>query len=358
MTNISPNSKKIKRFPLKTLGISLVVLAVLFSVFYLFKNGNNEKSDTRLVVGWQTAWATAGQIIETLDHTNITTLYGSSATFRNFLYGPDMIEAGLGGDIDATTLGIVPIISLLAINDDWTVVCRLIDFSTTTIAKDGSGIETFADIKGKKLGVPFGASGAYPYILLRMEENGMTTQNTKLVNVSPAEAIVVLQQGGIDALGIWEPTSTIIESKGIGKVIDEKRYIGFVAVKRNLVENNPDEVVALIKSLIEANWYVVQNRKQTDEWFAKRSNFDLDLLNKIRIIEPNLKAQSVENISVTISQEDIALSQQVADQMLASDLLPRKVNFAERVNNELAKQATEEIRKAGSKINQVILKGE
>jgi ABC-type nitrate/sulfonate/bicarbonate transport system substrate-binding protein len=335
---------------LKPLYVGLMVLALSTL------NGCKEKSDTRLVVGWQTAWATAGQIIETLDHTNITTLYGSNATFRNFLYGPDMIEAGLGGDIDATTLGIVPIISLLAINDDWTVVCRLIDFSTTTIAKEESGIETFADIKGKKLGVPFGASGAYPYILLRMEENEMTTENTELINVSPAEAVVILQQGGIDALGIWEPTSTIIENKGIGKVIDEKRYIGFVAVKKSLIEKNPDEVVGLIKSLIEANWYVVQNRKQTDEWFAKRSNFDLDLLNKIRIIEPNLKAQNVEDVSVSISPEDIALSQQVADQMFASNLLTRKVYFAERVNTELAKRATEEIRKAGSKSGSIILK--
>lgn len=350
MLHYKSNSKK-QTF-VKRLCVSLVVLTLFLFSF----NGCKEKTETRLVVGWQTAWATAGQIIETLDHTNITTLYGSNATFRNFLYGPDMIEAGLGGDIDATTLGIVPIISLLAINDDWTVVCRLIDFSTTTIARAGSGIKAFADIKGKKLGVPFGASGAYPYILLRMVENGMTAENTELINVSPAEAVILLQQGGIDALGIWEPTSTTIESKGIGQVIDEKRYIGFVAVKKDLVDNHPDEVIALIKSLIEANWYVVQNRQQTDEWFAQRSNFDLDLLNKIRIIEPNLKAQSIDGVSVTVSEEDVALSQQVADQMFESELLPRKVDFAARVNFELAERATKEIQETGSQIGQVALK--
>jgi len=341
-------------FSIKPLIIGLMVLALSIFCF----NGCRQKSDTRLIVGWQTAWATAGQMIETLDHTNITELYGSNATFRNFLFGPDMIEAGLGGNIDATTLGIVPIISLLAINDDWVVVCRLLDFSVTTIAREGSGIETFADIKGKKLGVPFGASGAYPYILLRMEENGMTTSNTELINVSPAESMVVLQQGGIDALGTWEPNSTTIESQGLGKVIDEKRYIGFIAVRKSIVENDPDQVVAFIKSFIEANWYVANNRKQTDEWFAKRSNFDLDLLNKIRIIEPNLNAKSIEDISVTISQEDIAESQQVADYMFASDLLPRKVNFAERINFDLAKQATEEIRKSGSQVNKIKLSKE
>jgi len=332
--------------------LSIGLMVLVLSIFCF--NGCRQKSDTRLVVGWITAWATSGQIIETLDHTNIAELYGSNATFRNFLYGPTMIEAGLAGDIDATAIGVVPVVSLLSVNDDWTVVCRLIDFSTEILVREGSGIETFADIKGKKLGVPFG-SGAHPHIFLRMEENGMTTSNTQLVNVSPDELIVVLQQGGVDALGTWEPTSTTIESRGIGKVIDEQRHTGFVVVRKRIVENNPEAVVALIKSFIEANWYVVNNRQQTDAWFAQRSNFDLDLLSKIRTIEPNLNAKSIEDISVTISPDDVALSQQVADFMFASDLVPRKINFSERVNFDLAKQATEEIRKSGSKINQITL---
>ena len=341
-------SNRVQKISIKTLCVSFVVLSLLAFSF----EGCKRKTDTRLVVGWMTVWATAGQIVETLDHTNITELYGSKATFRNFLYGPNIIEAGLGGDVDAMALGIVPVVSLLANNEDWTVVCRLIDFSTEIIAREGSGINTFADIKGKKLGVPFG-SGAHPHIILRMEENGMTTSNTELINVSPAEAIVVLQQGGIDALGTWEPTSTTIESRGIGRVIDEKRHTGFVVVRKSIVEKNPEAVVALIKSFIEANWYVVNNRKQTDEWFANRSNYDLDLLSKIRIIEPNLNAQRIEDISVTISPDDIALSQQFADYMFASDLVSHKINFKERVNFDIAKQATDEIRKSGSKITNV-----
>ncbi|MDR1005319.1 MAG: ABC transporter substrate-binding protein [Bacteroidales bacterium] len=343
---------KIQKKSIVTLCIGLTMVA--FSCFSFF--GCKKQPETRLVVGWQTAWATAGQIIETLDNTNIPALYNSNATFRDFLYGPDMLEAGLGGDIDATTLGVVPIISLLAESDNWIVVCRLIDFPVNTIARTGSNITTFADIKGKKLGVPIGASGAYPYILLRMQENGLTEENTKLLNVSPAEAMVVLQQGGIDALGIWEPTATIIESEGIGKAIDEKRYVGYLAVNKSIVDNHPEQVVDLIESLIEANWYVVNNPKQTDEWFAKRSNFDLHLLGKIRIIEPNLKAKSINDISVDITPEDIALSQQVADQMFDNGLLKRKVNFSERVNLDLSKQAEENVRKEGSLMDKVFVK--
>ncbi|MFZ4724291.1 MAG: ABC transporter substrate-binding protein [Paludibacter sp.] len=349
------NSKKTKR------GIiSLSILGLLvFSVSILsFTSCTKKADDQRLVVGWQTAWATCGQLVETMVHTNIPSIYSTGATFRNFLFGPDMLEAALGGNLDVTTVGVVPAINLLAASDDWVVVCRLIDFSCVTIARTGSGIMTYADLKGKKLGVPFG-SGAHPYIVQRLNENKLThgakSSDVELINVSPAEAMVVVQQGGVDAMGIWEPNATIIESKGLGKAIDEKRYIGLMLIRKSIVEKNPEQVVALIKSLIEANLYVAKNREQSDEWFAKRSGMNKELLKKIRIIEPNLKAKKIEDVSVQISAEDMALSQQVADQMFDSKLIKRKVIISEHTNLLLAKQATEEIIKEGSKESKIKL---
>lgn len=315
-----------------------------------------KKEPTRVIVGWQTAWATCGQLIETLVHTNIPQLHGSSATFRSFLFGPDQLEAALGGNIDVTTAGVVPVINLLAASDEWVVVCRLIDFSVSTVARTGSGVTTFADLKGKKLGVPFG-SGAHPYIVQRLRDNnlkiGRGPDAVDLINVSPAESMVILQQGGVDALGTWEPNATIIENKGLGKSIDDKRYVGFMTVRKSLVEKNPEQVVALLKSLIEANLYVAKNRDQADEWFAKRSNIDINLLKKIRIIEPNLKATRIEDVSIQITPEDIALSQQVADQMHASRLIKRPVSIANHVNHVLAQKAVDEVIKIGSKTSSI-----
>lgn len=336
--------------------VAIIALGVLFLSIHLLNITNNDDNSVdpeapRIIVGWQTAWATCGQIIETLDHTNITKLYNSSAIFRNFLFGPDMLEAGLGGSIDATTIGVVPTINLLAASSDWVIICRLIDFSVVTLARTGTNISTFSDIKGKTLGVPFG-SGAHPYIVERIQENklrvGKGSNFVNLINISPAESIVILQQGGVDALGTWEPNATIIENKGLGKSIDEKRYIGFICVRKSLVENYPDQVVALIKSIIEANLYVAKNRDQTDEWFAKRSNFDIDLLKKIRIIEPNLNARKIADVSVSISNEDIDLSQKVADSMYESGLIKKTINIKEHINSDLAKRAYEEILRDGS----------
>jgi len=306
----------------------------------------------RIVIGYQTAWATAGQLMETLVHTSITKLHGSSATFRTFLFGPDMNEAAVGGNIDGTTVGVVPAISLMAVSDDWVAICRVIDFPVSMVARNGTGVTNFPGLKGRKVGVPFG-SGAHPYLVQRLQDEklpvGTGKDDVDLININPTEAATALQQGAVDAIATWEPNATIIEGKGIGRSFEDKRYVGLLTVRKNLVEKHPSEVVALIKSVIEANLYVAQHREQSDDWFAKRSNFDRELLKRIRIIEPNLKATCIEDISIEITPADIGLCQQVADQMHASGLIKRPVKIADRVNLGLAKRAADELNKAGSK---------
>ena len=306
----------------------------------------------RVMVGWQTAWATCGQLVETLVHTNIPALHGSNATFRNFLYGPDMNEAALGGNLDVTTTGIVPTINLLAISDDWVPVCRLIDFPVSMVARSGTGITSIGDLKGRKVGVPFGG-GSHPYVVQRLRDFslpiGTGPESVELINVTPAEAVTVIQQGTVDAVATWEPQVTIIETRGFGRAIEDERLTGFVTVHRSLVQAHPEEVMSLIKAFIEAHYYVAQHRDQTDEWFAARSSFDRELLKKIRVIEPNLKAKAIADVSVAITPEDVALTQKVADQMLASGLIKRPVKFAIHINTALAKQAADEITRDGGK---------
>ena len=307
---------------------------------------------SRFTIGYQTAWATSGQVMETLVHTTIPKLHGSSATFRTFLFGPDMNEAAVTGNIDGTTTGVVPTVSLLALSDDWVIVCRHVDFTVSMIARTGTGITDFAGLKGRKVAVPFG-SGAHPYVVQRLRESNLTIGTgpdaVELINVSPAEAVPTLLQGAVDAVATWEPTATIMENKNLGRSIEDKRYVGLLTLRKEVVEKHPEEVVALIKSLIEANLYVAKNREQTDEWFASRSKFDRELLKKIRVIEPNLKAQRIEDVSLQLTPDDISLCQQVADQMSASGLIKHPVKIADHTNLSLASRAAEELSKGGSK---------
>ncbi len=305
----------------------------------------------RLLIGYQTAWATSGQLIETLVHTSITKLHGSSATFRTFLFGPDMNEAALSGSIDGTNTGLVPTINLLAASDDWVVVCRLIDFPVSIVARNGSGVEKLSDLKGKKLGVPIGG-GSHPYVVQRLLDAKLTIgkggEPVELVNLPPSEHIQAMKQGAVDAVGTWEPQTSKLVAADLGKVIDEDRHVGFLALNKKIVDNHPDEVIALIKAYAEANLYVAQNRKQTDAWFAARSGFKQEDLDRIKVIEPNVTAKALADVKVELTDADIAFTQKVADQMHASGLIKRQLNVSARVNRSFALLAHAELLKKGS----------
>jgi sulfonate transport system substrate-binding protein len=322
--------------------ITVLSFALTLTSFNITKAEENSKG---LAIGYQTTWATAGQIMEAMVHISVP---GSNTTFKPFTFGPEMNKAALDGKIDAITSGIVPTLSLLAASDEWISVCRLIDFPVSIVAGKGTGIKTWAGLKSKKVGVPFGA-GAHLYLLQRLSENkleiGTDTESVELVNVSFSEASNSLKDGKVDAVATWEPNTTIIEGNKIGNSFEDKRYIGFLTVRKNLVERNPKEVIALIKSMIKANFYVAGHRNQTDEWFSKRSNFDLNLVKKIRVIEPNLKAKNLRDISVQLKPADIKLFQEVADQMYQSKMIKSPVIISDRINLNLERQAVKELLK-------------
>ena len=319
---------------------------------------SRQKSETRsakpprITIGYQTAWATAGQLIETLVHTSIPQLYGSNATFQTFLFGPDMNEAALSGSIDGTNTGLVPTIHLLAASDDWVIVCRLVDFPVSIVARNGSGVERIEDLKGKKLGVPTGG-GSHPYVVQRLRDSklpiGTGSESVELINLQPSEHIQAMKQGAVDAVGTWEPQTSKLVTGGVGRVIDEDRHVGFLTVSKKVAENYPQEVIALIESYAEANWYVAQHRKQTDTWFAARSGFTLADLASIKVIEPNLEARSIQEVKLELTDADLTKTQNVADEMLASGLIRRPLNIRSRANTTFSVKAMSELHETGSK---------
>ncbi|MEK6258019.1 MAG: ABC transporter substrate-binding protein [Planctomycetota bacterium] len=327
--------------PLQLITGAIALLVAIAFVQFMLPKPPVDKTMPTIRVGWQTAWATAGQIIQTLVHTNILDRNKVQVQFQSFLYGPDMNEAALAGAVDCVNTGVVPATNLLAANDDWIIVARLIDFPVSTIVGKETGISTYNELRGKTIGVPFGG-GSHPYLLHMLKESSLTWEGTnsdvKLINLKPSEHLIALKQGSIDAVATWEPTASILASEG-GIKIDEARHVGFVVVRKSFAAKNPELIVNLLVSYIEANFFVANHRQESDDWFADVSKYDPKLIRRITILEKNTKAQSLSDVSITVGPEDIALAQQVADTMFDSKLIPRKVQFQERVTDEYVTKA-------------------
>lgn len=68
------------------------------------------------------------------------------------------------------------------------------------------GIDSIADLKGKKVGVEIGFVG-HLLLLNALEKNGLTEADVELVNVPTNETPQVLASGDVDAIVAWQPNS-------------------------------------------------------------------------------------------------------------------------------------------------------
>jgi len=261
------------------------------------------------------------------------------------MFGADMNEAALNRSINCLNTGSVPATSLLAKSPDWVIISRLIRQPLAIVARNGSGIKNIKDLRGKTLGIPYG-SGPHPYLLCLLKENklwdGKSALPLKIMNISPSEQVMVLQQKLVDAIATWEPQTTITLLKGLGSVIDEKVAPGFIIVDKKFAIDHPEAIVNLLKAYLQAEYFVATHKELADNWFAQSSHFNKELIAKIKISEPNLLQTDPHKINLGISRTDIDTCQKQADALLESGLIKHAINIKDRIDLSYLQKAQAE----------------
>ncbi len=291
---------------------------------------NRGASESQLRIGWQTAWASQGQVMQALIRTNIPTLAGAHLAFQGFQYGPDLNEAAAAHSLDVTNAGIVPVINLLARSPDWVIVGRQVDFHVSIIARAGTPISAIADLRGKRFGVPIGG-GSHPFAIGQLADAGLDDSSVRVLNVAPTEMLLAFRNGDIDAAAVWDPTAQLLVNEG-GRIIAEQAYVGFIVAHRPTYEQSVQAFEHMLRAYGLAYLYAARNKQQTDAWFAEVSRLPLPLVSSLRVIEPNLRAQALSEIALPPTSQAVALCQQVADRMLGLRLINARLNVASRMS--------------------------
>ena len=226
---------------------------------------------------------------------------------KTFNAGPAAIEALFSGAVDATYIGPNPAINGWATSKG--TALKIIAGSTSggagLVVK--SGINTPADLKGKKIATP--QLGNTQDVALRawLKENGLNAdqQGGGDVSVLPqdnATAVQAFAQGAIDGAWVPEPhlSRLVLESKG--KILVNEKDLWpngqFVTthliVKQEFLKEHPDTVKKLLQGHIAAVKYI-----ETDNAGAqKAANEQLAALSG-KPLKDDILAAAFKNLTFT-----------------------------------------------------------
>ena len=183
---------------------------------------------------------------------------GWKIEWRKFGAGSEVIAAMASGDIKMSELGSSPLAIGATQGVDYQLfaVSNVIGEAEALIARDGSGIESVEDLKGKKVGVPLGSTAHYS-LMGALANAGISSNDVEVLGMKPDQISAAWEQGQIDATFVWEPAKGKALKTGkmilhAGQVAGAPTFDGWV-VNREFAQENPDFMVAFLRALEAAN---------------------------------------------------------------------------------------------------------
>ena len=167
--------------------------------------------------------------------------------------------------VDATVLHLTPKTEL-----------RLVFAVSDSRGADGlvatTGIETVADLKGKRVAVRPGTTGQF-YLNLLLHEAGLTQSDVTVVPFSPGGAGHAFEIGEVDAAVTWEPWLSRTRERDRGHVLADTAQrpgllIEAVAARAEVLEERTAEFAALYRAWQRAVAFAREDPDAADEIMA------------------------------------------------------------------------------------------
>lgn len=296
-------------------AVLLIALAGLFAAC-----SRNTTSPRKIRIGWQVPWATQGQVVQVLKHTDALELNGLQAEFKGFNYGGPLNEAALAGDVDALFTADQPAATLIAKGGKYTIVARLMYNRVAIYVPPDSPLRSVADLKGKKIAMPFGAAAQRDALKAIKEAGVDPAKEITAINLDIYEQNNIVQRGSksswgdIDALVGFDPTPAILEFKGLARMLHVGQVVSVVLISDSYLKTNPDESKRFLQAFLQAWHYYATHQPQANQWFQEESRLEFDprVLDLAASVEPNIKARTIIELRPTLNHADMETVQSAA----------------------------------------------
>ena len=186
---------------------------------------------------------------------------GYKINWKQFGGGGEVIKAMASGGVQVGEVGSAGIAAAVSRGEPYELFWILDDIgdAEALVAKNGSGINSVKDLKGKKIAMPFNSTTHF-HTIVALEQAGVDPKDVQILNMRPPEVRAAWQRGDIQATWIWDPV--LSEVKKDGKVIltsgklsadtGKATFDGYI-VNKDWAKQHHDFMVAFVKVLAAAD---------------------------------------------------------------------------------------------------------
>ncbi len=271
---------------------------------------------------------------------------GVTVNFKKFDSGRDINNAFASNSIDIALMGTTPaavgISKGLGYDVFW--IHDVIGEAESLAVKTKANVNSFNDLKGKKIAVPFGSTAHYS-LLNALKLEGVNFSEVKILDMQPPDILAAWQRGDIDAAYVWNPVlgklladghvltdSGELAKKGIvtadiGVVRKEfaqkypdivSKYIKIQQKAYDLYKNNVDDATAAIAKELNIDQAEVTKETQELIWLSAKEEVSDQYFGS--------SARKGNLVKVLKSTADFLFEQKAIDNAPAEDVFDKAVN--------------------------------
>lgn len=180
--------------------------------------------------------------------------FGTKVEWVQFPSGAAALTSLAAKQVDISRLGSTPTVAAIArkVPIEFIAISGIIVTSERLIAK--GGINSVADLKGKRVAFPPGSTAHYA-LMAALKVNNIAPNQLTLVSLTPADMVAAWKRGDIDAGYVWGPFSHTMEGDGGKQILatEQLQKNGYYVwndyvVRKEFADKYPEIVVKFLQT--------------------------------------------------------------------------------------------------------------
>lgn len=183
--------------------------------------------------------------------------------------GPAINEAFANGQLDFSSYGGLPNIVGRGAGLRTRVLAAYGTSPTYIVARNGSGIEGIADLKGRKIALSRGTILQLSLASV-LERQGLSEEDVQIFDLITADQISAIQSGDVDAV-VGTSSSLSIVERGFGKLvfttkgkIDPASNFGSFIVAEEFARKYPETTQRVLQAFLRAAYFSAQEENRLE----------------------------------------------------------------------------------------------